>query len=98
MTKESDKHVSPADAQGNPVTDLPKPIGDAVPAPVEPGLDRPLPPKPRHGQSGDEVGERPDKPTEAPPRDTSAPLGDAVPAPVEPGLDKPLPAKKSSPP
>ena len=26
-------------------TDVSKPVGDAIPAPVEPGLDQPLPPK-----------------------------------------------------
>jgi hypothetical protein len=30
---------------GQPPTEISKPIGDAIPAPVEPGLDQPLPPK-----------------------------------------------------
>ena len=30
---------------GGPPTDVSKPIGDAIPTPVEPGLDQPLPPK-----------------------------------------------------
>jgi hypothetical protein len=30
---------------GRPPTDISKPIGDAIPAPVEPGLDQPLPKK-----------------------------------------------------
>ncbi|WGS54754.1 hypothetical protein LFL96_23730 [Paraburkholderia sp. D15] len=30
---------------GSPPTDISKPIGDAIPTPVEPGLDQPLPPK-----------------------------------------------------
>ncbi|ASL46104.1 hypothetical protein bAD24_III01820 [Burkholderia sp. AD24] len=30
---------------GSPPTDVSKPIGDAIPTPVEPGLDQPLPPK-----------------------------------------------------
>jgi hypothetical protein len=79
-------------------TDLPKPFGDAVPAPTEPGLDQPLPPKsrtrpecPAQPASGSD-----DEAVDAPPNDISRPLGDAVPTPEEPGLDQPLPAKKSS--
>lgn len=30
---------------GQPPTEISKPVGDAIPAPVEPGLDQPLPPK-----------------------------------------------------
>jgi hypothetical protein len=30
---------------GGPPTEVSKPIGDAIPTPVEPGLDQPLPPK-----------------------------------------------------
>ncbi|HZZ10821.1 MAG TPA: hypothetical protein VFE79_09005 [Paraburkholderia sp.] len=30
---------------GGPPTDVSKPIGDAIPTPVEPGLDQPLPEK-----------------------------------------------------
>ncbi|WP_186310869.1 hypothetical protein [Paraburkholderia sp. BCC1886] len=30
---------------GSPPTEISKPIGDAIPTPVEPGLDQPLPPK-----------------------------------------------------
>jgi hypothetical protein len=30
---------------GQPPTEVSKPVGDAIPAPKEPGLDQPLPPK-----------------------------------------------------
>ncbi len=68
--------------------DMPKPVGDAVPAPVEPGLDQPLPPKHHERPAQDDDGSTP-----APPIDPSKPIGDAIPTPVEPGLDQPLPPK-----
>ncbi|CAG9213163.1 conserved hypothetical protein [Paraburkholderia tropica] len=80
-------------------TDLPKPIGDAIPAPTEPGLDQPLPPKSRDKTPDDKSDDRPDQTPEpapdqdAPPADLPRPFGDAVPAPTEPGLDQPLPPK-----
>jgi hypothetical protein len=79
-------------------TDFPKPFGDAVPAPAEPGLDQPLPPKTKTQpeRQPDPAPERDDESDDAPPNDISRPLGDAVPTPAEPGLDQPLPAKKSS--
>jgi hypothetical protein len=44
----SPSHDAPEEADkpddGAP-TDISKPIGDAIPAPVEPGLDQPLPEK-----------------------------------------------------
>jgi hypothetical protein len=94
MSKQPGKSEAPDEAPREHPTDLPKPIGDAVPAPDEPGLDRPLPPTTHPEQTTDETGERPDEPTESPPAETSEPLGDAIPAPAEPGLDQPLPAKK----
>ena len=96
MSKQANKHEQPREAPEARPTDVSKPIGDAVPAPVEPGLDQPLPPTTRHEPASDEKDKRPDEPTEAPPADTSKPIGDAVPAPVEPGLDQPLPAKRPS--
>ncbi|MDE1179281.1 hypothetical protein [Paraburkholderia sp.] len=33
------------DQPGHEPTETSKPIGDAIPTPVEPGLDQPLPPK-----------------------------------------------------
>jgi hypothetical protein len=35
----------PDEDPGSPPTEVSKPIGDAVPTPVEPGLDQPLPKK-----------------------------------------------------
>jgi hypothetical protein len=37
----------PEDPAEIPPTELNKPIGDAIPTPVEPGLDQPLPEKPK---------------------------------------------------
>jgi hypothetical protein len=53
---------------GSPPTEVSKPIGDAIPTPVEPGLDQPLPKKgenpapPADESSGDPLGD-----TETPP-------------------------------
>jgi hypothetical protein len=96
MSKRSDPHEPLEDTGNGRPKDVSKPIGDAVPAPVEPGLDQPLPPKTRHEPPLDETCERLDEPTDAPPADTSKPIGDALPTPVEPGLDQPLPPKKPS--
>ncbi|NYH26971.1 hypothetical protein [Paraburkholderia bryophila] len=46
---------------GSPPTEISKPIGDAIPTPVEPGLDQPLPPKgetppPAKGDDDDDDG------------------------------------------
>lgn len=95
MSEEPDKPEEPEEAPGERPTDMPKPIGDAVPAPAEPGLDRPLPPR-THEEPAEETDKQPDQPAEAPPAETSEPLGDAIPAPPEPGLDQPLPPKKPS--
>ncbi|MFL9944688.1 hypothetical protein PQR68_01750 [Paraburkholderia agricolaris] len=35
----------PDEDPGSPPTEVSKPIGDAIPTPVEPGLDKPLPQK-----------------------------------------------------
>jgi hypothetical protein len=35
----------PDEDPGSPPTEVSKPIGDAIPTPVEPGLDQPLPQK-----------------------------------------------------
>ncbi|SDE27610.1 hypothetical protein [Paraburkholderia lycopersici] len=77
-------------------TDLPKPVGDAVPAPTEPGLDRPLPPKTQPEPPAEETNGGPGEPAQTPSEDESRPLGDALPTPREPGLDRPLPPKKAS--
>ncbi|SOE98153.1 hypothetical protein SAMN05446635_6118 [Burkholderia sp. OK233] len=36
---------SPDEDPGSPPTEVSKPVGDAIPTPVEPGLDQPLPEK-----------------------------------------------------
>lgn len=48
MTTHSQSPAEPEsnpDQPGGPPTDVSKPIGDAIPTPVEPGLDQPLPEK-----------------------------------------------------
>ena len=42
---DSAKENHSGDQPGQAPTDVSKPIGDAIPAPREPGLDQPLPPK-----------------------------------------------------
>ncbi len=71
------------------------PFGDAVPAPTEPGLDQPLPPK--RPPADVEPAPQPQQDDARDPfrEEISVPIGDAVPAPKEPGLDQPLPEKKS---
>ncbi|WP_322029290.1 hypothetical protein [Paraburkholderia sp. J76] len=97
MSHQSEKPEQPEDAADPRGTDLSRPFGDAVPAPTEPGLDQPLPPKTPDlpadppAQEGDESADESDA---APQNDISKPLGDAVPTPVEPGQDQPLPPKK----
>ena len=93
MNNQSDKSEQPEEAPEPRGTDMRKPFGDAVPAPAEPGLDQPLPPK-THDLPTEEAGESPGESDRAPNNDISRPLGDAVPTPVEPGLDQPLPPKK----
>jgi hypothetical protein len=94
MNHQADDIQQPGEAREPRPTDLSKPVGDAVPAPTEPGLDQPLPPKTPQDLPTDPAGERAGKTTDAPPSDVSRPLGDAVPTPAEPGLDQPLPPKK----
>jgi hypothetical protein len=46
VPNEHDEHERRADEDpGSPPTEVSKPIGDAIPTPVEPGLDQPLPHK-----------------------------------------------------
>jgi hypothetical protein len=88
---EAGKHeISP----GESPTQVSKPIGDAIPAPTEPGMDQPLPEKDVTPSADDvsrnDTAEESEKPSgEA----VSKPIGDAIPAPVEPGLNQPLPEK-----
>ena len=41
-----EESTQPKDPAEIPPNEVNKPIGDAIPAPVEPGLDQPLPEKP----------------------------------------------------
>ncbi|ACD20383.1 hypothetical protein [Paraburkholderia phytofirmans] len=57
----------PEEDPGRPPTEVSKPIGDAIPTPVEPGLDQPLPKKgetlpPADDDDGEALGD-----TETPP-------------------------------
>ncbi|WP_414696407.1 hypothetical protein [Paraburkholderia sp.] len=57
-----------ADNPGGPPTEVSKPIGDALPTPVEPGLDQPLPEKSETPPSDeDEAKREPLGETETPP-------------------------------
>ncbi|MGE8471413.1 MAG: hypothetical protein ACN6QC_09195 [Paraburkholderia hospita] len=48
MTKpKGEENTEPRDPAEIPPNELSKPIGDAIPTPVEPGLDQPLPEKPK---------------------------------------------------
>jgi hypothetical protein len=58
---------------GSPPAEVSKPIGDAIPTPVEPGLDQPLPKK------GETPAPAPNKPD-----DGGDPLGDSDPPPGVP--------------
>jgi hypothetical protein len=50
-SNEHEESVKPAD---EPPNDISKPIGDAIPTPVEPGLNQPLPEKkPENDESED---------------------------------------------
>ncbi|MBN3765974.1 hypothetical protein [Burkholderia sp. Ac-20365] len=42
-----EESTQPRDPAEIPPNELNKPIGDAIPTPVEPGLDQPLPEKPK---------------------------------------------------
>ena len=59
---------------GRSPTDVSKPIGDAIPTPVEPGLDQPLPKK----------GEAPEPDPNKPSQSGADPLGDSDPPPGVP--------------
>ncbi|MEM5382275.1 hypothetical protein VSR68_01510 [Paraburkholderia phymatum] len=48
MTNPNDAESTPSkDPAETPPNELNKPVGDALPTPVEPGLDQPLPEKPK---------------------------------------------------
>jgi hypothetical protein len=63
---------------GSPPTEVSKPIGDAIPTPVEPGLDQPLPKK----------GENP-LPPEDPARGAPDPLDTLGDTETPPGVPSP---------
>lgn len=42
---------------GSPPTEVSRPVGDAIPTPVEPGLDQPLPAKGQTVPDGEEADE-----------------------------------------
>jgi hypothetical protein len=80
------------EAHDTPPTDISVPVGDAIPAPVEPGLDQPIPEKSDSAGADAEVpGPVEDTPEAV--NEVSKPIGDAIPTPVEPGTDQPLPEK-----
>jgi hypothetical protein len=65
---------------GSPPTEVSKPIGDAIPTPVEPGLDQPLPHKgetltPEKGEGTDD--------DDTPLGDTDTPPGVPAPGPSD---------------
>lgn len=92
-----DARPSPDDAPPILPSEQSRPFGDAVPAPKEPGLDQPLPPKSRPADPEPAAPPaRADDATEPPlPDEINVPIGDAVPTPTESGLDQPLPPKRS---
>lgn len=50
----SDVHEESGKPADEPPNDISKPIGDAIPTPVEPGLNQPLPEKkPEHDEADD---------------------------------------------
>ena len=65
--QEHEPSRQPEEDPGRPPTEVSKPIGDAIPTPVEPGLDQPLPkkgetPPPADEADGETLGD-----TETPP-------------------------------
>ncbi|MFL9911016.1 hypothetical protein P0D84_33170 [Paraburkholderia sp. RL17-337-BIB-A] len=57
----------PDEDPGSPPTEVSKPIGDAVPTPVEPGLDQPLPHKGETPLPPQKADDEPLGETETPP-------------------------------
>lgn len=67
MTTPSDATASPEEDKEAPPADVSVPIGDAIPTPVEPGLDQPLPEKDKSSEASDETLGDPDPPPGVPP-------------------------------
>ncbi|SAL61155.1 hypothetical protein [Caballeronia humi] len=89
-TASSDEPATPDEDLAASPTEISVPIGDAIPTPVEPGLDQPLPEKADADPGPDSTFEPPAEP----PIDVSKPIGDAIPTThAEPGTDQPLPEK-----
>lgn len=57
----------PEEDPGRPPTEVSKPIGDAIPTPVEPGLDQPLPKKGETPPPADEADGKALGDTDTPP-------------------------------
>ena len=70
----------PDEDPDSPPTEVSKPIGDAIPAPVEPGLDQPLPEK---GETPVPKEENADEDDDHPIGDTDAPPGVPEPGPSD---------------
>jgi len=64
---EHEPERQPEEDPGGPPTEVSKPIGDAIPTPVEPGLDQPLPKKGETPATPDETGDEALGDTETPP-------------------------------
>lgn len=67
----------PDEDPGSPPTEVSKPLGDAIPTPVEPGLDQPLPHK------GETPAPRKDEDDGTPLGDTDTPPGVPEPGPSD---------------
>lgn len=70
----------PDEDPGSPPTEISKPIGDAVPTPVEPGLDQPLPQK---GETPPPADKAHDKADDEPLGETDPPPGVPPPGPSD---------------
>lgn len=64
---EHEPERQPEEDPGRPPTEVSKPIGDAIPTPVEPGLDQPLPKKGETLPPADEAEDGALGDTETPP-------------------------------
>lgn len=65
--QEHEPERQPEEDPGGPPTKVSKPIGDAIPTPVEPGLDQPLPKKGETPPPADDADGEPLGDTETPP-------------------------------
>ncbi|MDR6490537.1 hypothetical protein J2797_000413 [Paraburkholderia terricola] len=63
----NEQEQKPDEDPGGPPTEVSKPVGDAFPTPVEPGLDQPLPEKGETPPHDDEAKHNPLGETETPP-------------------------------